>query len=94
MLLTNGRSNVEREKTIPNAQKLKDRGVEVFVVAVGDQNMDGINEMAHIATYPPSNYLFRVEKIGDFFSMVNLAIKEVAPGQYKTVDRYPSLCPV
>jgi hypothetical protein len=90
LLLTDGQSNIKKENTIPNAQKLKDRGVEVFVIAVGGQHMRGIDEMAHIATFPPADFLFRVEKVGEFFEVVQLAIDEVAPGQYKILKGYTS----
>ncbi len=93
LLLTDGRSNINRHKTIPNAQKLKDNGVEVFVIAVGGKHITGIDEMAHMASYPPAKFLFRVEKVGDFFEVVKLAIKEVAPGQYKILKKYVSSCP-
>ena len=93
LLLTDGNSNVQRDKTIPNAQKLKDSGVDVLVIAVGDQHMTGIDEMAHVASYPPAEFLFRVEKVGDFFEVVKLAIKEVAPSQYKILKKYESSCP-
>ena len=93
LLLTDGHSNIETAKTIPNAQKLKNVGVEIFVVAFGNRHMSGINEMAHIATFPPKDYLFRVETPGGFLALVNLAIKEVAPGKYKSLKKYKSSCP-
>ena len=92
LLLTDGQSNVEQAKTIPNAQKLKAKGVEVFVVAIGGKQMDGIDEMAHIASYPPADFLFRVAKVGDFLKVVNLAIKEVAPNKYKILDKQVPSC--
>jgi uncharacterized protein with von Willebrand factor type A (vWA) domain len=90
--LTDGQSNVDKEKTIPMAKELKKKGVEVFVVAIGNRHMHGIDEMAQIATYPPADFLFRVAKLADFFRVVALAIKEVAPNQYKILDKYVSNC--
>ena len=92
LLLTDGQSNVNPKQTIPNAQKLKDKGVEVFVIAVGGQHISGIDEMANIASFPPAKFLFRVEKVSGFLDVVNLAIKEVAPAQYKILDKYVSTC--
>jgi hypothetical protein len=90
LLLTDGESNVNKQNTVPNAQKLKDKGVEVFVIAVGGQHMLGIEEMAKVATFPPADFLFRVEKVGHFFEVVQLAIEEVAPGKYKLLKPYVS----
>lgn len=92
LLLTDGKSNVEEDKTIPNAQKLKDRGVEVFVIAVGGQHIQGIDEMANMASFPPADYLFRVEKVGGFLEVVNLAIKQVDPAKYAILKKYVSSC--
>lgn len=92
LLLTDGHSNVENDKTIPNAQKLKDKGIEVFVIAVGGKQMSGIDEMANMATFPPATYLLRVEKVGDFLEVINLAIQQVAPHKYKILKKYVSPC--
>ena len=83
---------MESEKTIPNAQKLKDKGVELFVIAVGNRQMSGIDEMAQVASYPPAEYLLRVEKVGDFLEVVNLAIQQAAPGKYTILKKYVSSC--
>ena len=64
----------------------------MFVIAVGGQRISGIDEMAHIASYPPADFLFRVEKVSGFLEVVNLAIKQVAPDQYKILDKYVSTC--
>ncbi len=93
LLLTDGHSNKEEGKTVPNAKKLKDNGVEVFVIAAGDQHMTGIDEMAKIASPPLQDFLFRVEKVGDFLEIVKMAIKEIAPDKYKIVKNYISTCP-
>ena len=71
---------------------MKENGVDVFVVAIGGQHMTGIHEMAQVATVPPENFLFRVEKVGDFFEIVKMAIEEVAPGKYKILKEYKSPC--
>ena len=92
LLLTDGYSYVDRGKTIPTAKRLKDAGVEVFVIAVGGKYMIGIEEMAHVASYPPKDFLFRVEKVGDFLEAVKLAIKEVEPKLYETIKYYKSSC--
>ena len=92
LLLTDGQFNVNREKTVPNAQKLKDKGVDVFVITVGNKHITGTDEMANAASYPPADFLFRVEKVGGFLEVVNLAIKEVAPDEYKILKKYVSPC--
>jgi hypothetical protein len=46
ILLTDGGSNISKDRTIPRARDLKNNQVEVFVVAVGDQvsHLGGIRE--------------------------------------------------
>jgi hypothetical protein len=93
LLLTDGQSNIQRKKTVPEAKKLKSSGVQVFVIAVGGQHIHGIQEMAEVASFPPAKFLFRVKKMGDFLEVVKLAIKQVSPGQYKILERYKPSCP-
>lgn len=47
--------------TIPKANALKGIGVDIYVVAVG-RYISGIDEMVKVASSPPENYVFRVEK--------------------------------
>ncbi len=64
--MTDGlQSNIKKHLTVPNAQKLKNFGVEVFVVVVGNKNMPGIPEMAQVASYPPETHIFRVKKYSE-----------------------------
>ena len=79
-------------KTVPNAQKPNNKGVDEFVIAVGNKHITGIEEMANVASFPPADFLFRVEKVGEFLEVVNLAIKEVAPDKYKILKKYVSPC--
>ena len=78
-LVTDGHSNVDEHLTIPKADELKNIGVQIFVVAVGSY-IDGIDELAKVASTPPEQFLFRVENLDRFLHIVQLAIKEIAPG--------------
>ena len=84
-VLTDGKSNVQASLTEPNANALKNIGVDIFVVGVGSY-IDGIDEMVRIASYPPENHLFRVESFQGFWEIVKLAVKLVSPGNYDVVD--------
>ena len=47
VLLTDGQSTVDKALTIPNAQKLKNIGVDIYVMAVWNSiPLEGIQEMA------------------------------------------------
>ena len=54
--------------------------------------MSGIDEMVNVASFPPANFLLRVEKVREFLQAVNLAIQEVDPGKYKILTKYVSAC--
>ena len=76
-LMTDGRSN-DKQKTLASATKLKGNipGVEIFVVAVG-KYINGIEEMANVASYPPDQYVFRVEKNSDLQFVFELALRKM-----------------
>lgn len=75
--------------TVPNANALKIKNVEIYVVAVGSY-ISGIDEMVKVASSPPEDYLFRVNDYEGLGKVVNLAIKKVN-GKYSVVN-YKSLC--
>ena len=84
-LVTDGQSNVEPDQTIPQAKALKKSGVKIYVVAVGEDTLDGLDEMVKIASDPKEKFLFRVESFAGFLSIVQLAITQVSPG--KNIDK-------
>ena len=66
LILTDGQSNVKKEKTLYNAFRLKDLGVEMFVVAVG-KYMKGISEIVGLATSTDA-HLYRITSLKVFYS--------------------------
>ena len=59
LLITDGESNIEKTRTVPEANALKRNGVELFVVGVGTQiNRDELNNLASV---PVNNHLFIAE---------------------------------
>ena len=84
-LVTDGQSNVQQQLTIPNAGALKNSGVQIFVVAVGTY-INGIDEMVKVASYPPQQFMFRVNDLSGFWNIIKLIIKEVSPGKYTIVN--------
>ena len=90
-LITDGHSNIDPLKTIPNANLLRASGVEIFVVAVGNY-IGGIEEMVEIASPDPKDHVFRVTNTKGFLDVVKLALKLVAPGKYAALTRPERLC--
>lgn len=91
-LVTDGRSNIEPDKTIPNANLLKSSGVEIFVVAVGDY-ISGIDEIVKVASPDRKEHVFRVADMSGFLDVTKLAYDLVAPGRYQVVaGQYQLLC--
>ena len=90
-LITNGRSNVDPWKTIPNANLLRVSGVEIFVVAVGDYNT-GVGEIEKIASPDRNYHVFRVSDMNGFVDVTKLAFKLVAPKKYAALTPHKQLC--
>ena len=83
LLVTDGQSN-SRDLTISKAKALKVDGIDIYVVAVGSY-INGIDEMVKVASSPPENHMFRVEKLTGFWTVVKLIIQQVSPGEYRVV---------
>lgn len=70
LVVTDGKSNLNKETTLFEAMELKLLSIEVFVVAVG-KYVDGIEELIGIAT-TRERHLFRVDSFGGFIEVVEL----------------------
>lgn len=86
LLITDGRSNIDRHLTIPNAEELKKMGVDIYVVAVGS-NID-IVEIVNIAGPGSINpnrsrekYLFRVQNLNGFLKVTKLVVRDLNAGR-------------
>ena len=95
LLVTDGQSNIKRHLTIPNADKLKNMGVAIYVVSVGS-NMNGIGEMVKVAgssyrIMRPEDYLFRVRDYDAFLKITKLIVKKVS-GKYVPVIPFSTPC--
>ena len=60
VLFTDGQSD-DKQKTLDSAKKIKNRAVKIFVVRVGKYG-DGLHEIAKVASYPPEQFVFRIDK--------------------------------
>ena len=95
LLVTDGQSNIKRHLTIDNADKLKNMGVQIFVVAVGS-NINGIGEMVKVAgssyrLMRPEDYLFRVRDYNGFLNVTKMVVKKVS-GKYVPVIPFSASC--
>ena len=70
LIVTDGQSSVEKEKTLFVALKLKMMAIEIFVVAVGDY-IKGIHELVGLASSSDA-HIYRVKSIKDFVRIVKL----------------------
>lgn len=85
LVMTDGKSNINKNQTIPQANLLKAAGVEVFVLAVGSYSPAGIQEMRDICSVPYQDHLFRISDFKSFVDVVNLIPKSNRPLQCKGV---------
>ena len=67
--------------TIRKAEELKDKRVKILVVAVGSY-IDGIDEMVKV-TSSPTDHMFRVKTVRDFYEVTQLILQKVFPDQWK-----------
>ncbi|KAL9984344.1 hypothetical protein ACROYT_G006628 [Oculina patagonica] len=100
LLVTDGQSNKQQSLTVPNANALKNAGVQIQVLAIGDFS-NGIDEMVKVAStaggFPPTPdnvLLYRVADYNGFLTIVKMMLKKHAPGTWAIVSgQYDTLCP-
>lgn len=91
LVMTDGKSNINKSQTIPQANLLKAAGVEVFVLAVGSYDPAGIQEMRDICSVPYQDHLFRVDDFRSLVDVVNLIPPNSNPLQCKYLPADRSL---
>ena len=77
LVVTDGQSNVKRNKTLLNAMDLKLNGAEIFVIGVGEY-LDGIHELVLLASSLDA-HLYRA---GDMQGLVEV-VKLITPVSYR-----------
>ncbi|EDO28778.1 predicted protein [Nematostella vectensis] len=70
LVVTDGRSNIEKHRTERKAFKLKANGIEVFVIAIGDY-LEGMDELARMANTKYA-HMYRVEDVKGLARVVKL----------------------
>ncbi|XP_032221861.2 uncharacterized protein LOC116604085 [Nematostella vectensis] len=81
VILSDGQSNIEPEKTLYNGFKLKMLGAEVFVIAVG-KKLTGLPELMSLAS-TTNGHLFRVQSMTGLLHVVRLIPR---PEQVRDMD--------
>jgi collagen type VI alpha len=66
IIVTDGYSNVNEQRTIPLAQELKQSGAIIYSVAVGDGPQ--MSELMGMASNPPAEYVIPLPTLGDIDS--------------------------
>ncbi|XP_032221860.1 uncharacterized protein LOC5520805 [Nematostella vectensis] len=70
LIVTDGQSNINMERTLYNAFQLKNMGIEIFVVAVG-KYLRGIAEIVGLASSTDA-HLYRVRNLRGLLEVVHL----------------------
>ena len=77
IVVTDGQSNVQPDRTIPEAQAVRQRGIEVFAVAVGEQAK--MSEINAIASSPTSSHVVALRTAADVSSSADKLISLLCP---------------
>lgn len=70
LIVTDGQSNVKKQLTLYKAFKLKNMGIEIFVIAIGSY-LRGIAEIVGLASSTDA-HLYRVKNMKDLLEIVQL----------------------
>ena len=83
--------------TVPNAQRLKKSGADIYVFAVGSY-IHGIGEMVQVAgssskPHDYQDYLFRLTNYNQFWNFSRLVVTKLeSTGKYISLSPEPSPC--
>ena len=85
ILVTDGESNMNTRKTIPEAEEARNAGIRLLVVAIGVRNMREIDGMAN---KPLNSSRFRISNFDGFESIQKQVISSVCEGIYYYIYIY------
>lgn len=88
LIVTDGQSNIKKHLTIDKALRLKQAGIEVFVIAVGEY-LDGIEELSKMAS-SPNAHMYRVEDINGLVLVVKLIPRSLSQWSSNILGGDPS----
>lgn len=77
LIVTDGQSNIKRDRTLWKAMDLKLNGAEIFVIGIGEY-LEGIDELAHLASTLDA-HLYRAGDMQGFVEIVKL----ITPVSYR-----------
>lgn len=78
VLVTDGYSNVQRDNTVPEADRAKRDDIAMYVVAVGDSvDVGEVNAIAGTSVTSPDNYVFRVRDDSDIDDVADELAQEL-----------------
>jgi hypothetical protein len=69
ILVTDGYSNVDKEMTVPNAVTVKNAGIDLYSIAIGETPND--LELTEVSSDPTSEYLYRLQSLDDVEAVSN-----------------------
>lgn len=68
VVVTDGGSNIQQSNTIREANNARNRGIEIFAVAIGEADMSEVNS---IAQDPDSEHVVQIKSTNDVASAAN-----------------------
>lgn len=83
LIITDGVSSVNPERTIPEAIAARDEGIHIYAIGVG---LSDTRELEAIATSPASDNMFNVQQFSELSSLANVIFADVCQGKSSQDD--------
>lgn len=80
IILTDGVSNINSRRTIPEAQRLRSAGIHIYAVGIGLQDT---KELDAIATPPKEENSFNVQDFDELATLSERVFQAFCPGKYE-----------
>ncbi|XP_069108494.1 cartilage matrix protein-like [Argopecten irradians] len=77
IVVTDGQSNINSRRTIPEAQKAKGAGIDIYAIGIG---LAETSELQAIASEPLTDFLYTVRGFEDLHHLKNRMFESICPG--------------
>lgn len=77
-VITDGQSNINTQRTIPEAERARDAGIDIYAIGIGLAETD---ELKGISSQPLNKYLFTVDDFSELEGLRKTLFKSICTGK-------------
>ena len=84
VVITDGKSNINKPYTIPYAKQLKDDGASIYALAIGKELRDSHQEILDMVSKPAKDNFQLINSYKDLLDLKSIIFSNICPGKFSS----------